>query len=236
MKNHIILYRSNNTPNKSDATGAFQPEARVLAKLLPDRYPGDRVAIRGVDLSGTKGLPKEQKQEVRRTLSRDAIRNCFDQLGNPVQATSLSYFCHGWRRAVEFELGGLHGAHACAGMLVDLGIKYFNLFACSTGKPHADGNFAEWVTRACAERRHAVQVLAHETSGHTTWNAKLAVFWSYKTTNLRGERSQYTVSIARSLDRDQNQLLEPGAAWDDFAEHMKRDQNYRLLLPFMLDE
>lgn len=237
MKKHIILYRANNSPGKRDATGAFEPEAFALRRLLMDRYMGDLVAIRRVDLAPTRTIrSKVEKRAWQRQAARSAFNLALRDLeldGVPGGLRSLSYFCHGWRSRPEFEDSGVHGAHGLASMLVDYGVDLLNLFCCSTAAPHDNGNFAQWVATACAERRHAVQVLGHETSGHTTWNARLAVYWSYP--SERPENG-YLVDHQGALNAGEHQLLETPGDFNAFAARMKADQNYRLLLPYLLDE
>lgn len=257
MKNHIILYRSNNSPGKRDATGAFEPEARALRRLLLERYATDRVALRGVNLVRTRMIiNKAEKRAWQRQAARNAFKLCLRELdaqykqfrsaeleadppvvldpeSDPNQIHSLSYFCHGWRSRPEFEDAGIHGAHDLAELLVVQRVELLNLFCCSTATPHDSGNFAQWVATACAERRHAIQVLGHETSGHTSWNARLAVYWSYPSEK---PENGYLVVHQAAVSSGEHQLLETAEDFERFAAHMKADQNYRLLLPYLLDE
>lgn len=243
-KHHIIVYRANNSRGKKDATGAFEPEAHALARLLSEHYPGSHVEIAGINIAVDRGLKRLQKAEIINKVARETVKECLYKIqtkaGEKVKLDSLSYFCHGWRTGCELELLGPSGARNCALWLSSpsLRVKRFNLFACSTGKPHPEGNFAQWVTDQCAQRRHKIQVMAHETPGHTSWNARLRFYWSVPPTGGPSEieENNFSVEWASATDRDKHQLLEAPEKFKDFARHMREDQDYRLLLPYLIGE
>lgn len=240
MRNHIILYRYNNTPGKKDATGAFIPEAKALEYYL--KAYGDNVECIPIDLTEARGKPRAARDTRAFELCRLGISAALQSIEKKdlvahLPVYSLSYFCHGWRRRVELEHGRAYGAHRFAETIVDLGIKIVNLFACSCAMPDGDGNYARWVAEACADRRHAVQVMGHETKGHTTCNAKLRVYWSTpRSAAFDDGVHPYLVDWRGSLEAGKNQLLESDDAWPMFRRRMQTDQNYRLMLPYLLEE
>lgn len=129
------------------------------------------------------------------------------QIRKHKEIRSISLFCHGWRTGVQFFPRGKRGAALIAAEMAQRKVKMLNLFACSAAAPHPQGNFAQWVHFSCEELGHRAQIMGHETAGHTTSNPNIHFYWP------GGEISTSTIR-------------------DGFRDHMKKQQEYRLWLPF----
>lgn len=228
--NHLILFRANNSPGKADATGAFRPEACALHNMLEDTYSRDTVAIQPVNFSKAETFEGLEKHRYKRKLAQRALGDCYSAFPASVRDSvhSISFFCHGWRRGCEFWPRGKSGAMDLAEYCKEHDTTILNLFCCSTAKPHDEGNFARWVAEASKQIQHSMQIMGHETPGHTSWNAHLSFFW------VSESMGQWHIDHASANDPTKQQLLIDEAAFQGFRKLMREDQNYRLLLPFMI--
>lgn len=156
-----------NTTGKSDASGAFLPEARAFARfhgvsheLVIRRFPADAP------------IPKR----------RAFCVGAFDTAARPLDV--VAFFCHGWRdglqagflRANVLVLARMMGMHA----RLDAHVL---LYACETGRdsdaetdddsepgPGGDGGFADELRDACEALGRRVTVMGHSTAGHCLRN------------------------------------------------------------------
>lgn len=222
---HYVLWRANNSKGKKDASGAFTPEGVALMRMLRDR--GRETVGLGVS---TEGFPN-------RAGMVKFIMSKFETDWPRGGPDSVSILCHGWRTGIEFLPRGLEGAKQVAEMLAARKTRYLNLFTCSAagavkvidGTVGAEtpmaldprGSWAQWVTAHCASLGHSIQVLGHETKGHTTWNARVRLFVA------DGQNKTFTTN--RVVDLDDPEFAA-------FKRRMRDDQQYRLLLPFWLNE
>jgi len=165
--NTLVLYSAKNTPGKSDATGAFEPEAKAFARTHD--VPKDRVV--GMPLVG---MPKAVR--MRRTLEAIHAANRNEPLD------CLALFGHGWPDGIQFGFNR-DDIPEFAGRLAvscsqDLRVV---LYACLAAEndvrdrnhkdvgPGTDGGFADllrdelvrWGVKRC-------QVDAHKFAGHTS--------------------------------------------------------------------
>lgn len=209
MYNQIVINRGNNSKGRKDATGAFIPEAKAMTRILRDL---------GRNVSRLEILTDGYRDRVDLT---SFVLKKIDKIFETHEITKISgvsLFCHGWRKGVELLPRGEQGAKKVARVLANREVKFFNLFACSAGKPHPKGNWAQWVTEECVRLGHSIQVFSHETPGHTTWNPNVNLYWS------DGKELHQT-------DHDDFVANHSG-----FADLMKDNQEFRLMLPFNLDE
>ncbi len=208
MYNQLVISRENNSPGKKDASGAFEPESKAMTRILRDMG-------RNVTHIRVRTDSYENKHTMRGWLL-DKINRTHKENGNPLSAVSI--FCHGWRTGVELLPTREQGAKEVAQVLAARGVKYFNLFACSTGEPNPNGNWAQWVVEECVQLGHKMLVFSHEPAGHTTWNPNINLYWS------DGEKLH---------QQDHRDFVTKRKG---FVKKMKRDQEFRLMLPFALDE
>lgn len=186
----LIFNREVNSIGRKDATGAFIPEAKALAALLTAQ---DRTVRRFAAMS-----PK--------------TFNALAHIRAGQKVDSINIFCHGWRTGCELLPKGDVGARELAPLLKAKGVKLLNLFACSTAEPNEKGNYSLWVSEACKDLGHNIQVFGHETAGHTTKNPRIRVYWP----------DGRWVAVDSVDDRK------------GFASELKSNPNYRLLLPFRM--
>jgi hypothetical protein len=221
--NHVVLYRGENSKGKKDATGAFIPEAKALIKLLQEKH--------NRSVCSYSILPSGWENRVKLTnycmgiVRAEAARTNKHKL-------SVSIFCHGWRRGIEFAPRNIAGAKTFAKMCVESNVAILNLFACSAAgvmedKTHKidlgspldpSASWAFWVASECAAAGHSIRILGHETPGHTTWNARVRMFYA--------DGKEKTVQTERLVLGDDQKA---------FAARMKNDQEYRLMLPFRME-
>lgn len=143
----LILAQGYNSPGKSDAYGAFLPEAQAFAAL---HAPAEVYYL-------ARSIPPAN----RRSWSEQLIRNTpdLDVLavfghGTPSQ---LRLTGHGMAQVVDLS-------DAIGAAEVDDGPVSILLYACLTARGRT--GFAD----ALADRLPADNVWAHSTPGHTTWN------------------------------------------------------------------
>ncbi|HMJ10204.1 MAG TPA: hypothetical protein VK524_02305 [Polyangiaceae bacterium] len=165
----LCLVPDQNTPGKSDVTGAFFPEARAFA-----RYHGcepDQAVRR---FPSAPNLSLQQ----RRAVCVDAIMRA------PQPLDVLAFFCHGWRDGLQ--AGFTHSNVLVLARLIALHADrdaHVLLYACQTGRdgdaqeaddqlpgPGGDGGFADELRDACEVLGRRITVMGHTTAGHCTWN------------------------------------------------------------------
>lgn len=138
------------------------------------------------------------------------------------QTNTLSVFCHGWPAAVEALPRGRTGAVRVARWMQKGGCEQFNMFACNSARERPEGCFAQWVAEECHELGHVCQIYGHECRGHATWNPKIRFYWS----------TNQGITTETLFDPNQDPWSERAA----FRKRLKKEQKYRLLLPFIFDE
>lgn len=149
----VAIHATKNTPGKSDATGAFVPEARAFAKLHGCQAFGfDNTAS-----------ARDQRAEVAAILARHTGLD------------SVAIFCHGLRRSLKCGYDMAHVgelADAIAGATAsDVRVA---LYACSTGA--TDDGFAATLAAALSARGKTGWVDAHTSAGHATKNPEVRRF------------------------------------------------------------
>lgn len=174
-KNILVVYSNTNSHGKSDATGAFIPEAKAFAKL----HEVDWATARGFKLTKTNKAKRRQ-----RTL--DAIA----QAGKDRLLDAIALFGHGWPQGIQFGFNRGHIPELVQHMAryCQPSVKVI-LFACLAAEndvrdkkitglgPATDGGFAdilrdEMVRQGLDKGR----VDGHKTAGHTSWNPNLVRF------------------------------------------------------------
>jgi len=166
-KRMLCLVPDQNTVGKSDATGAFLPEARAFARCHgqnPDaiiaRFPARELFLR-----------------------RRAV--CVRAIESAAPLDVLAFFCHGWRDGLQAGWQRntiLHLARTLAQQAAR--DAHVVLYACDTGRdvdeareddrepgPGGDGGFADELRDACEALGRQVTVVGHATPGHCTWNS-----------------------------------------------------------------
>lgn len=158
MSQLLILLPDRNTPGKSDFTGAFQPEA----KLLVDMRGGSTVYI-----DQSQGDAARRRQVIR------AI--------DKHQPAEIVYFGHGLERRLPqlgFSLG--HCAQLAEAISEWATAPTVVLYACSAADgvgPGGDGGFADILRDSlCELGAKGTRVFAHPVAGHTSGNPFVRVF------------------------------------------------------------
>lgn len=182
----VIFVPQHNAPGKRDVTHAFLPEATAFLRL----HGG---SIHRFDNSKTMW---------------ERRRWCLERLEQLERADVLAFFCHGFSNRIQAGF-----AEANLGALAEhverLGIMHLGLFCCSTAsKAHLKRGFAVRLAEACPW----VNVDAHTTAGHTTWNP-------HKLRISAGDSGPLVV----------HQMRPPVMSRRDWADALK-DQEYRLSL------
>lgn len=140
----VIFAPQHNAKGKRDVTRAFLPEAAAFLRI----HHGDMYRF-----------------DNHKTMW-ERRRWCLERLENVEQADVLAFFCHGFSNRIQAGF-----AEANLGALAEhverLGVMHVGLFCCSTAsKAHLKQGFAVRLAEACPW----VNVDAHTTAGHTTWN------------------------------------------------------------------
>lgn len=172
----IIIAPQSNTPTKSDATGAFQPEAQAF-----DRLQG-HTAFHLFDNRVPMGDRRASFLRMLGTLSPTS--------------RGLAAYCHGWPRGVQFGFLLSH-ADLLARALVKACVPatrerplIVNLACCDTARdtdddrvddiredgPGGIGGFADVLCTRLAAQGAPCRVFAHASLGHTTTNPYVRVF------------------------------------------------------------
>ena len=168
----LVFAPLHNTPGKSDATGAFQPEAHRFARLH-----GDRVSIHLFN-------PREPMP-----VRRDHVLQTIERL-RPGSLDAIVLFCHGWRDGVQagFRLANIPSLVSALAPKAAAELRVI-LYACDSGRdgdqerdddrhpgPGGDGGFADQLRDKLLAAGANATVYAHTTEGHCTWNPHLRVF------------------------------------------------------------
>lgn len=159
MSELLILLPDRNTSGKSDLTGAFQPEARLLVEMRG----GSTVYI---DQSqGDVG----RRRQVIRAIDRH-------------QPAEIVYFGHGLERRLPqlgFSLG--HCAQLAEAISEYATAPTIVLYACSAADgvgPGGDGGFCDVLRDSlCEAGAKACNVYGHDRGGHTTGNRHVRWFF-----------------------------------------------------------
>lgn len=155
----LILLPDRNRPGKSDFTGAFQPESRLL-----------------VEMRGGATVYIDQSNPDR--LRRRQVVNAIDKH----QPSEIVYFGHGLERRLPqlgFSLG--HCAQLAEAIAEYATAPTVVLYACSAADgvgPGGDGGFADVLRDSlCEAGAKGCVVWAHDRAGHTTGNRYVRQFW-----------------------------------------------------------
>jgi hypothetical protein len=153
----IAIHATRNTHGKSDATGAFVPEAVAFQK----HYACYR---EGFDNTLPEALRRARVESI---------------LGAHRGLDLVALFCHGYRRGLQTEhdmqtVGALADANAAA----SAERVVVALYACSTAHELAvgRGGFADALRDALTARGKTGHVDAHTTAAHTVWNPMVQRF------------------------------------------------------------
>ncbi len=155
--NTLIITGDRNTGSAKDFTGAFDLEARALARMQ-EVPPG---AIVRVNLAGSK--PARRKQ----VIEALAVRR-YD---------FVAIFCHGYRTGLQIGFGLPHVRELAAALTARKYVPnetplHVALYACSTGGgggAGGDGGFADRLRDALCELGAVhCRVDAHDRAGHCT--------------------------------------------------------------------
>jgi hypothetical protein len=147
-----------NTGSKKDATGAFQPEAKLWLKSMSDNN----------EVSGDLVL-------VDNHMTAAKMRGFVMGEITKTDPDYLAFFCHGWPTGIQFGFGLAHVnvlAEAIKSKYTKEG-PCVTLYGCLTGSGPADGdgNFADRLRDALCQVGETYCVVdAHTTAGHTTRN------------------------------------------------------------------
>lgn len=130
----------------------------------------------------------------------------------PNQIDSVSFFCHGWPKGIQFGFNGKRHAKALGEVLMKKNVKKVILYACSCAKPKKHGNFAEWL----AEYSGA-EVYAHTTKGPATFNPYVNRLIKDKDINLFN-----------------GLIIAPKTPlWPLWRKELKQSETFRFEFPFM---
>jgi hypothetical protein len=186
--NTLIFAPKHNSRSRSDATGAFQPEAR--------RYMQVRGGGRIVHIDNRWAMP-ERADEV--------LREIVMGPGNGGRWDTVAFFCHGLSDRIQLGFT-LRNVKTLARALAESSSPNVRipLYACSTastlrrllrlGKgPGGDGGFADQLRdELCRQGLTGCRVMAHVTSGHCTLNPH-ARFFDGRGSDVGGQGGEYVV-------------------------------------------
>lgn len=168
----VVFAPLHNSPGKSDATGAFQPEAHKFARMH-----GKGVSIH---LFNPRDPMYERREHVLETIGR--LR--------PGSLDALVMLCHGWRDGIQagFRIPDIAKLVAAVKPKAAVDLKVI-LYACDTGRdgdddrdddrdsgPGGDGGFADVLRDGLFHAGITATVYAHTTAGHCTQNPYLRLF------------------------------------------------------------
>jgi hypothetical protein len=174
-KNILVIYSDTNTHGKSDATGAFMPEAEAFAKV--HQVPSENmVGIR---------CPR-----VNKGIRRGKVLDAMYQRGQHRPLDAIVFFGHGWPQGIQFGFN-----RSQIPELVDRMGEFCHpdakvvLFACLAAEndvrdklvtglgPATDGGFADILRDEMVRQgMNKGWVDGHKTAGHTSWNPFLVRF------------------------------------------------------------
>ena len=176
----IIFAPKWNTPGKSDATGAFIPEAKRLAARR-----GGRLVLVDNTLGKVAMRQRVLDELASATQHRDG---CCD--GNESHRLGfVAFFCHGYSKGIQlgFDLTNVEMLATAIAAVAEEEVVV-PLYACSTASttarllrlgrgPGGDGGFADKLRDAlCSHGSTFCNVDAHTTAGHSTMNPMVRRF------------------------------------------------------------
>lgn len=182
----FCLAPAHDTPNRKDASGAFQPEARAFVKASGLRAT--------VTLFDSNRALADRRLESSRALARQTDVDVF------------AFFCHGWRDGLQCgwqirKAGELADLLALAGRRTSTII----LYACDAARdadadreddknpgPGGDGGMAAAIVTGLRARGWEGRLYAHATPGHTTRNPWVR-FWGRMGPDAPWERGAWLV-------------------------------------------
>lgn len=171
--NSLVFYSSKNSDGKTDASGAFVPEAKSFAK----RHNIPVCDVIGVDCT-KRNSPGKRREVV------------MDEIAKRSNLDLLAFFGHGWPDGIQFGLKRIHVQYLVKviGMHSNPGLKV-GLFACLTAEndvreadhrnvgPGTDNGFADCFRDEMVRcGMSGGWVDAHKTAGHTNWNPYVVRF------------------------------------------------------------
>lgn len=173
-----------NSPGKRDATGAFQPEARLFEIALP---------AGSVSLNAT--IDNSRPAAKMRAEVAARIRGFAPSV--------LDFFCHGWRTGVQFgwSLDSIDTLASVIAEACPTDAPIVALYACSTasGGVGGDGGFADQLRDAlCQAGAVNCRVDAHDRAGHTTRNPYVRRFEGQGSA-VGGQGGQWIVAPGSAL-------------------------------------
>jgi hypothetical protein len=219
--NHLIFYTATNSILKiqtnpfkiyfrKDAKYVFIPEAEAFAEFHEEK-------TFQAFMIGMACEWKNKKWE-RHHKVLDAIRSFPDPID------SVSFFCHGWPKGIQFGFNGKKHAYALGEVLKEKGVRQVNLYACYCAKPKKNGGFAEWL----AESSGAI-VYGHSTRGHATINPY--VNKCYQGYDLL---STYMKDKLTILNKP---IIEPkNPLWHLWRKELNESKTFRFEFPYMEKE
>jgi hypothetical protein len=155
--NVLTIATGYDSPGKKDATGAFLPEAKAFAELYGGAY------LRLAKLSSTA-----RRATVENTISEIEQIDVIAVFGH---GTSTSLIATGHTIRHVYDLAGVINAAAnSAPSPLSKSKRPLSiiLYACSTG--FGKTGFADLLADQLAMQAPGVNVWAHSTAGHTSWN------------------------------------------------------------------
>jgi len=174
-KNILVLYSNTNSGKKSDATGAFIPEAKAFAK------------VHGVPKENVVGI---RCPHIKKSTRRDDVYDAIYDAGSREKLDAIAMFGHGWPNGIQFGFDRVHVPGLVESMdpYCKPDVK-ITLFACLAAEndvrdkqvvglgPATDGGFCD-VLRDEMVRQGLNKgwVDGHKTAGHTLVNPYLVRF------------------------------------------------------------
>lgn len=205
MRRALCLAPAFNTPNRKDASGAFQPEARAF--------------VASQQLAATIAL-----FDSNRALA-DRRYECARIIARQTDLDVIALFCHGWRDGVQAGWRIPNAGHlADLLVLASRPTSTVILYACDAARdqdadrkddtqpgPGGTGGFADVLDERMRARGWQGRLFAHSTPGHTTTNPYVRC-WA------PGERGQW--------------VIEPSSAdWRPWRAALQGDLRFRF--PFL---
>lgn len=161
----VLAFTPDRNTKVADYSGAFKPEAMRFCTL----YGGMRVEV-------PLDKPLRFQQETCLGAIQGAAQNAA-AAGKTLDC--VAFFCHGFTPRLQFAWSRPNVGRL-AQALAEVGCRRVALYACSAAGgpgPGGDGGFADVLRDAmCIVGMTDARVLAHRTSGHTTWNPRKRFF------------------------------------------------------------
>lgn len=181
-KNILVIYSSQNSGKKHDATGAFIPEAKAFAKVhsVPKR-----------NVIGMK-FPR-----VKKYVRREQVYEAIETVGSSAPIDAIAFFGHGWPDGLQCGCNrkDIPELVECMQPYCKSDVKV-TLYACLAAEndvkdrqikdlgPATDGGFCDVLRDEMV--RHGMDagdVTGHKTHGHTRWNPYWVRFLCSAVTN-----------------------------------------------------